>query len=376
LVAAAAALAIVTAACAPAAPPPAQPPAAPAAKPAQFSPQLQQVIDAANREGTLTLLWLTGRFGGDVGIRAMVDAMNRRYGTNIQLQYTPGPDFPTSLNRLIEEHRAGQVASSDVYMGTANHISNGTQAGMLMEVDYSSFMERPEPSGADIKRVTTLGTAVAMVSRIVGITYNTNLVRGEDVPRSMEDVFKPKWQGKLASTPFATGLFQFAADDVLGYEYMKDYTTRLARKVGGLITCNDVDRIASGEFAMLIFDCGHDDALRFQARGAPVGHAVVSEVARINIIYFGVPKHARNPNAAKLFINFMHTEEGQRLAWEHGGHDLHIYPESKSRELMQAVYKSHGKLYLDTVERELELGTERINQIRNEFVAILRAGGR
>ena len=45
-----------------------------------------------------------------------------------------------------------------------------------------------------------------IASRVIGITYNTNLVKGEDIPASMEDVFKPKWKGKVVSTPFGVGM--------------------------------------------------------------------------------------------------------------------------------------------------------------------------
>lgn len=210
----------------------------------------------------------------------------------------------------------------------------------------------------------------------MGITSNTNLVKGDDVPDSMEDVFKPKWKGRIASTPFATGLYQFAMQDMLGYEYMKKYTQRLARQIGGLISCNVVERVASGEFAMLVFDCGHDDAVRYKRRGAPVDSTPVKEIARINITYFGIPEHAQHPNTGILFSNFLNTEEGQKLQWKLAGHDLHIYPEAQTRKPVEKVIKARGKLVIDTVQREIELGHEGINKIRDEFIKILKEGGR
>ncbi len=340
------------------------------------SPALEKVIQAANQEGNLVIEWLGGRIGDHPGVTAMVAAINKRYGTNIRVSFTPGPNFPQMLHKVTQEWRAGQPSSSDIYLGTSNHISAGLQSGMLRKIDWRAIVERPAPKGADFDRVAPEGVGIAMASRVVGISYNTRLVKGDDVPRSMEDVFKPKWKGRIASTPFATGLYQFAARDIKGYEYMKDYTVRLAKHIGGLLTCADVDRIASGEFAMMVFDCGHDDVLRFQRRGAPVGHAVIQEVARVNIIYFGIPQHARHPNAGILFTNFLHTEEGQRLQWEHAGHDLHIYPESNTAKMLRSLREKHGKLYLDTVQRELEAGHEEVSRVRDEFVKILQAGGR
>ncbi len=340
------------------------------------SAELEKVIEGAKKEGVLTIQWSAGRLGGDAALRTMIEAMNKRFATNVKLQFTPGPDFPTMLNKLTQEKAAGQRASSDIFLGTSNHIAEGLENGMLKKLDWESILERPGPRDANMNRVAPKGVGVAMASRVVGVTYNSNLVKGDDIPDSMEDVFKPKWKGKIASTPFATGLYQFAAKDMLGYEYMKSYTQRLARQIGGLISCNVVERIASGEFAMMVFDCGHDDALRYQRRGAPVGHAVPKEIARINIIYFGVPEHAQHPNAAALFTNFLHSEEGQGLQWKLGGHDFHIYPEAQTRKPVQRVVEARGKLTIDTVEREFALGHDEFNRMKDEFVKILKEGGR
>ncbi len=348
---------------------------APLAQPAEAparSAALQKVIEEAKKEGVLKIQWLGGRLDGDAGLRPMVAAMNKMYGTNLRLQFTPGPDFPTMLNKITQEKAAGVPSSTDINLMTSNHVSEGTKNGVLRKMDWGSILERPGPPDANVNRIAPEATAVMIASRVVGITYNSNLVKGDDIPDNMEDVFKPKWKGKIASTPFATGLYQFAAKDMLGYEYMKKYTQRLATHIAGLIACNAVDRISSGEFAMMVFDCGHDDAFRYQKRGAPVGHITPKEIARINFLYMGVPVHAEHPNAAALFINFMHTREGQGLQWEHARHDLHIYPDAHTRKPVQRVVDARGKLALDTVERELALGHEEVNRVRDEFVKILK----
>jgi iron(III) transport system substrate-binding protein len=341
-----------------------------------FSPALEKVIEGTKKEGILTIQWSAGRLGGDAALRTMVEATNKMYGTNVRVQFTPGPDFPTMLNKLTQEKAAGQPASSDIFIGTSNHIAEGTDNGMLRRLDWNGIVERPVPPDANMDRVAPKGTGVAIASRVVGIPYNTKLVKGDDIPNSFEDVFKPKWKGRIASTPFATGLYQFAAPDMLGYEYMKRFTQRLAKQVGGLFSCNEIERIGSGEFAMLVFDCGHDDALRYKRRGAPVDHVVPKEIARINISYFGIPEHAKHPNAGILFANFLHAEEGQKLQWQLAGHDLHIYPEAQTRIPVEKVVKARGKLAMDTVQREYELGHDFFNKVKDEFVKILKEGGR
>jgi ABC-type Fe3+ transport system substrate-binding protein len=340
------------------------------------SPALEKVIEGAKKEGVLKIQWLAGRLDGEAGMRPMIAAMNKRYGTNVKLQFTPGPDFPTMLNKISQEKTAGLPSSTDISLMAASHTAEGLKTGLLIKLDWGSILERPAPSDANVNRIAPEGVAVMIASRVIGITYNTNLVKGDDIPVSIEDVFKPKWKGKIVSTPFGVGLTQFAARDLLGYEYMKNYTQRFARQVGGLTACSNVDRVSSGEFTMMAFDCGQDDTLRYQKRGAPLGHAIIKEVAATVQLHMGVPMHAQHPNAAILFINFMSTAEGQALQWEHARHDLHIYPEAHTRKALQKVAEAHGKFGIGTVERELMLGLEETNRIRVEFQKILKEGGR
>lgn len=163
---------------------------------------------------------------------------------------------------------------------------------------------------------------------------------------------------------------------MLGYDAMKHYTERLAQHIGGLFSYTDVPRIGSGEFAMIVFDCGSYSTLTYKKRGAPVDSTTIREATRINHFYMGVPVHAEYPNAAALLTAFLHTQEGQGLLWEVARLDLHIYPESHSRKQVLKVINARGKVMLDTVERDLKLGHEEMTRTRDEFVKILKQGGR
>ena len=307
------------------------------------SAALEKVIEGAKKEGVLKLLWTEGHFGADVGIQDMLDHMNKRYGTNIKLQFTQGRSFPANLGRLTQEYKANQTSSSDAFLGSGSHMMSGLKTGLLMKVDWEALMERPAPPNAILNRVNPHGVGMAIMSRVVGIVYNTNLVKGADVPTSIEDVMRPKWKGQIAVTPYLTGFYQFAAPDLFGEKFMTDYMKRIKPQIGGFIGCNSLDKVASGEFAMLIFDCGRDATIRYQRRGAPMAHAVPKEIVRNNVINLGVPTNAQHPNVGKLFIAFQHTEVGQKLLWQHGAYDLQIYPGSRSKKLVEQFQQKFPK---------------------------------
>jgi hypothetical protein len=77
-----------------------------------------------------------------------------------------------------------------------------------------------------------------------------------------------------------------------------------------------------------------------------------------------------------LFTNFLNTEEGQKLQWKFAGHDLHIYPEAETRKPVMKVVQGRGKLSLDTVQREYELGHDFFNKVKDEFIKMLKEAGR
>ena len=340
------------------------------------SAALEKVIEGAKKEGVLKILWTEDHFGADTGIAAIISAMNKRYGTNVKMQFTQGSSFPANLGRLIQEYKSGQKSSTDIFLGSAGHMLAGLKTGMLMKVDWNALVERPAPKNADFERVNPEGVGMAVASRVVGIVYNTNLVKGADVPTSIEDVLKPKWKGQIATTPYVTGFYQLAAPNLLGEKFMTDYITRLKPQIGGFITCNSLDKVASGEFAMLIFDCGRDAALRYQKSGAPIGHTVPKEAIRDNVIDLGVPTNAEHPNAGKLFVVFQHTEEGQELLWKYGAYDLEIYPGSHSKKLIddfRAKYPN-AKFDFETVQEAQAQDKEgvKIDVYQKKFLKILR----
>lgn len=340
------------------------------------SEALETVIAGAKKERVLKILWTEDHFGADVGIRDMVRAINERYGTNLELQFTQGRSFPANLGRLTQEFKSGQVSSTDVFLGSAGHMVAGLQSGMLMKVDWEALVERPAPPDPIFDRVNPGGVGMAVASRVVGIVYNTNLVKGADVPDSIEDVMNPKWKGQIAITPYLTGFYQFAAPDLLGEKFMTDYIKRLKPQVGGFIPCNSLDKVASGQFAMLIFDCGRDATIRYQRTGAPVAHAIPREIIRDNVIDLGVPANAEHPNAGKLFVVFQHTEEGQALLRKHGAYDLEVYPESESRALIEKVTSKNpeSKFVIGTAQRVLELEKKGIDLgvYQKKFKSMLR----
>ena len=333
---------------------------------------LAQLIEGAKKEGTLRGQWSQNSFGGSQGLAELVAGMNKKYGLNLKPHFTPGPDMQRLMLRLAQEAAAGQPASTDVYMGNSQAIFDAMKANVLKPMEWASILPRKIPSEPGFDPIAPGGVAVAFATTVVGILYNSDLVKGDDIPRRLEDVLKPKWKGKIASTPYAAGLRELAMPGFLGREYVIEFTKKLSRQIGGLLRCGEAERFTSGEFLMLVLTCGGNDVNVLQSTGAPVAHTVVEEGTVLHMRYAGVPKHSQSPNAGALLTAYLHTPEAQALLWRHDGLDLHVYSESKMKKDVEKVRAAGGKIALNTPQWLASL--KGYSETQKELEKILREG--
>src|SRR5262249_48105010 len=159
----------------------------------------QAMIEAARKEGQLTLIWGEGTMGGSEGVRRLAAGYNKHYGLNVDVRFTPGDSMPQMVARVGQEVRAGRATSTDLVVAYASSILVAAQTDSLEAVDWASWA----PNVRDPELRTSTGIAVAYQSSLAGITYNTERVRGAQVPHTLQDLLKPEYKGRVASTPYA-----------------------------------------------------------------------------------------------------------------------------------------------------------------------------
>jgi iron(III) transport system substrate-binding protein len=306
-------------------------PAATAATQAPTAGTLQALIEGARKEGALSFVWGEGTVGGSEGIRRLAQGFNRHYGLNVDVRFTPGPAMPEVVSKVVQEYLAGRPASTDVVVGYANHLFTLIQADAALVSDWAGWA----PNVQDPRLVAPGGGAVTFQSSMQGITYNSQRVPPEEVPRSMEALLEPRYKGRVASTPYASGFDRLAIPEMWGEQRTREYATRLADQVAGLIRCNEKERLLSGEFDIFALDCSHSDAFRMRAQGAPIGFLMASDAPFVLLLYMGVPKNASHPNAARLWVNYLLSREAQELMYETDFADTHLLEGSRTAPLIR-----------------------------------------
>jgi ABC-type Fe3+ transport system substrate-binding protein len=329
---------------------------------------LQPLIEAARQESSLSFIWGDGTMGGSEGLQRLAEGFNRYYDLHLAVKFTPGPSMPNMAARTAQEYQAGRPASTDLQVGYANHIRAVIQVGGIEAVDWAAWASNLQ----DPRLISANGMAVAYQSSTPGITYNTSRVVGAAVPRTLQDLLKPQYKGRLASTPYAASFDQVSVPEVWGQQRTLEFARALAPQTAGLIRCNEMDRLASGEFDLFAITCSQTGTLDKKAEGAPIDLVIPSDAPLLVPLYVAVPKHAPHPAAARLWVNYMMSREGQDLIYQFTHGDSHIVPGSKTAqdiEQMQGAGLDFTQVDFQFYERHDE---NELNQLLSEVQRILQ----
>jgi iron(III) transport system substrate-binding protein len=142
--------------------------------------------------------------------------------------------------------------------------------------------------------------------------YNTKLAAARTLPKTYDDLLDPKWKGKLmmegTKADWFAGMLQ-----ILGQERGLKYMRALAKQQPSAREGHELlaQLVVAGEG---VFDINIPAASveRMKERGAPIDWIALGPVPAI-MVGAGVAAQAPHPNAAKLFLAFVLSREGQKL---------------------------------------------------------------
>jgi iron(III) transport system substrate-binding protein len=143
------------------------------------------------------------------------------------------------------------------------------------------------------------------------ITYNTMLVPKGAAPKSFDDLLNPKWKGQI-SLEREEYLVTQSHLQYMGQAKGIEYFRRLARQ--DLILVNGHSKqavlLTAGEFPIIIYsDIARTEELK--RKGAPI-EWVRAEPHITVLVSAAITREARHPAAARLFMNYLAADEGQK----------------------------------------------------------------
>ena len=268
----------------------------------------QALIDAATEEGAVT--WYSTLII-DQAVRPLAAAFEEKY-PGINVSFSRATNSDTAL-KIINESKAGRV-QGDVFDGALS-ILPLMEAGLVEPYKSESAEAFPD----DLKDPDGHWTTTHQYFLTAG--YNTSMVSPEDAPKTYEDLLDPKWKGNLAWTNDLTpnGPPGFIANILthMGEEDGMEYLRKLAEQQPASIPGSQrvvLDRVIGGEYPVGLMTFNHHSAIS-GAKGAPVDWIKMEPVVATTSS-IGIVKNAPHPNAAKLFVEFVLSDEGQKVLAE------------------------------------------------------------
>jgi iron(III) transport system substrate-binding protein len=268
--------------------------------PSAITPEL---IAAAKKEGKL------------VFYTAMDLQFAERLGKEFERKF---PGISARVERSGAERvftRIGQEYTSNIHavdvVNTADqsHCIEWKRSGWLAPYLPEEVAQHYDPKFYDPD-----GLHVTTRILVSPIAYNTNLVKKEDAPKSFADLLDPKWAGKLVKAhPAYSGTIMNSTQQTareLGWGYFEKLAKQRVLQVQS--ATDTPKKIALGERAVMVDGAGYL-VIRNKEAGQPVEIVYPEEGTPLATGPSAVFKAAPNPNAARLFQNWMHSREGQQL---------------------------------------------------------------
>jgi iron(III) transport system substrate-binding protein len=212
------------------------------------------------------------------------------------------------FNRVMVEHQTGKVHADVVNLSVMPLLKAKRVLAPYRSAEAKAFPAKFRDSD---------DTWTGLVGNYVVIGYNTLQVPEFNVPKDWLDLTQPWWKGKLAMDVEDFDWYG-AMLEYLGPEKGRRLMQGLAkqqlnwRKGHSLLA----QLVAAGEFtASLLY--AHRTQLT-KDRGAPIDWVKTSKPIVVSQNAVAVLEKAARPNAARLLVDFLMSEAGQKLLYDGG----------------------------------------------------------
>lgn len=256
---------------------------------------------------------------------ALIRAFNEKYGIKVEAISASGRELAT---KILTERKAG-LYLGDVYVGGAKtQVTPFKPEKVLDPLEPVLILpEVTDPKKWWNERLPWVDPdhMIFTFTLYPGTTYaiNTTMVKKEEV-KSYKDLLDPRWKGKIVmGDPTLAGgpvqkWFVALAYDVIKIESMSgmDFMRALAKQEPAILKDRrlQVEWVAHGKYPITIAP-DTPSMTDFINAGAPIAYVNPVEGNFLTSGYGGVSliNRAPHPNAARVFINWLLTKEGQMV---------------------------------------------------------------
>lgn len=305
---------------------------------------------AAVKEGNL--IWYTStpfplvqqlavRFTADTGIKV---TLLRSGGESV-------------LRRFLQEYQAGQAGADVITLSDPGAANGMTRRGMFVPFKPQGFDKVVE--GAKDRD----GNWIAQRVHLIGMPVRTDLVPEADRPKTWSDLKDPKYKGKMVMPDPSFTAIQLTVvgmlSQKLGWDFYKALRTNDTMIVQGhqqvYKTMQQGERAIGAE--------GSDPRSFNDGKELPNQTVIYPSEGVFEICSpVAIIKNAKNPNAAKLFAQFMLSPTAQKMIAGNAIHSSRLdVPPPAGQPALKEV--KHIPIDLDHIEKNAKDLKAQFNEI-------------
>lgn len=271
-----------------------------------------QIYPAAKAEGQVA--WYTS------ALQDAADAFKKAFETKfpgVSVQITRG-NVSQTLTKLSQELTAHSPTADLLGLSSPGQAAQFLSSGYVVPYKVFDYDKYPDTSKGD----ADLFEVYDKFTPYGAFVFNTNRISMADVPTS---------RAALAQLPVAQWTGKFVMNDIRTWPYVLNYVLwqqtngdAMVQAIGKfkpvMSEMSQVisDGISSGQYTISpIFNM--QSYINLKASGAPIDFVVPSEGIWMQPGSHFVVNGAPHPNAAKLFMEYIYSQEGQK-AWSAPGY--------------------------------------------------------
>jgi iron(III) transport system substrate-binding protein len=294
-----------------------------------------QLIAGAKSEGKLVIY----ASAAVQQLQMYLAAFNKRYPF-LKTEYFR-TDKQKLVTRVLLEEQAKQRLADVVHTSVIEtHILKKRGAlSRYVPMESASYPSQyKDPEG--------FWTSVYASGTLMG--FNSRQVKRAEAPKTYEDLLNPKWKNVMGIDNTKIEWFSMLLK-LKGRPFMEKLAAQNAQIMAG--NTNLLNLLAAGEFAIMagVYEYSVDN---LKTKGAPVDWIGLEPVITYTVAA-SLPAQPPHPFAAKLFIEWLLTKEGQEVINQYGRVPIRDDIDSKYGKIL----KQHKLLMtdVDLSQREVEV---------------------
>ena len=261
-----------------------------------------KLVDAAKKEGGKVVVY--GSLENDT-----MDLISAAFKKKTGLDVDFWRDSANKVtDRVAAEFRAGKP-QADVVLTTTSTMRLSQRDGLLAKYDSPSAKAFPE-------HVIDANLGPAYRSTVIGVVYNTGIIKPAEAPKSLEDITKPQYKGKVVfpdpSQHTTTAQWLASLHKIMGNEKADKFIHDLAASKPLLVPSLTPagERITTGETPIGVAFL--KNVVFYGRNGVPLDY-VRSEKFMGDGQSITLAAKAPHPSAGKAFVDFFLGEESLKI---------------------------------------------------------------